>query len=266
MKLKSIFVFILFASLTFTSDFYLVKSISTKADFFTTDNLGNFNLITGDVVDKYDKDGKLIKTYSNKSLGKIHSLDAGNPMKIVLFYKETAQIIFLDNNLSLISSASSSLEKIGFGNASLVCGSYNDNVWIYDASKHEIKRFGFSEHNDLNIVYSGDINQMINIKLNPNFIIENNNRIFLNNPETGILVFDIFGTYNKTIPIKNLNNFQPTEDKIYYVKNKYLKTYDIKTMAEDSILLPDTSAISARIEKNRMYLQTPEAIKIFEIK
>ena len=266
MKFRLIFILFIFVSAIVTSDFSLVKTVKEKANFFTTDNLGNFYVVEYNVLKKYDKEWNVLKTYSDKSLGKIHSVDVGNPLKLVVFYKESAQIIFLDNNLSFISSASSSLEKIGFGNASLVCGSYNDNVWIYDASKHEIKRFDFSEHNDLNIIYSGDINQLLNIKLDPNVIKESNNRVFVNNPETGILVFDIYGAYSKTIPIQNLVTFQPTEEKIYYVKNKYLKTYDLKTFTEDSLLLPDTTAISARIEKNKLYLQNAVAIKIFEIK
>lgn len=113
MKVRNIPFLFLFISTAFTSDFSLVSSIPVKADLVTTDNLGYFYTATGDLLEKYDASGSLYKTYSNKTLGKIHSIDASNPLKLVLFYKEASQIVFLDNNLSLISTTPSSLEKIG---------------------------------------------------------------------------------------------------------------------------------------------------------
>src|SRR5438046_1047362 len=84
----------------FAVQFTLLQTLPFKADLLTTDNLGNFYLVKNDVLEKYDAGGTLLKTYSNKSFGKIDLADAGNPMKLLLFYKNFSQVVFLDNTLS----------------------------------------------------------------------------------------------------------------------------------------------------------------------
>jgi glycosyltransferase involved in cell wall biosynthesis len=62
---------------------------------------------------------------------------------------------------------------------------------------------------------------------------------FVEDGKTGILVFDRYGTYLKTIPFKNLNSFQVFNDKIIYQPNdSILKTYNIRTIEETSMKLP----------------------------
>lgn len=38
---------------------------------------------------------------------------------------------------------------------------------------------------------TSNLNQLLGIEINPNFMCEYNNSVYLNNPSTGILVFDI---------------------------------------------------------------------------
>ena len=62
----------------------------------------------------------------------------------------------------------------------------------------------------------GNLNQILSIKIKPNFLIEQNGFLYLNCPDLGIQVFDIFGTYVKTMGIKGLNQFQMSNEYLYY--------------------------------------------------
>ena len=198
---KAICIFFFISSISFAqSSFKPVKTIEINSDFFTADNQGNFYVINGNELTKFDKTGKQLYKYSNKNLGTIDFVDVSNQLKILLFYKNFSQAIFLDNTLSM-SGTPVSFDQIGFQQAQLICTSHNNGIWLYDQQTFALVR--------LNDTYeetqrTGNLNALLNIELQPNYLLEYNNKIYINNPSTGILIFDIYGTYYKTIPVKNL--------------------------------------------------------------
>ena len=93
---KIYFLLITLTAFAFVTDqFSLVKTISIKTDFITTDNLGNCYAVRGNILEKYDYKGTLLKTYSNKQYGKISFVDATNPLKLLVFYNGFLQGMLL---------------------------------------------------------------------------------------------------------------------------------------------------------------------------
>src|SRR5437867_3559374 len=102
-RLTKFFSFLLVVlCLSFTADDTLktLFTIKSKADFFTTDNFGNTYLVKGEEIKKYSASGDLLKIYSNKTMGKITSIDASNSLRLLVFYKDFSSIIILDDLLS----------------------------------------------------------------------------------------------------------------------------------------------------------------------
>ena len=203
-------------------------SIKTKLDYFTTDNIGNIYTINGEEIIKFLPTGKFLGRYSNLKLGTITSVDATNPLKILVYYRDFQQILFLDNQLSLNSDVVS-LETLGYEQTDLVCASTNNSFWIYDKQNNELIRFN---ENSKKVAATGNLKQVLQSDLNPNYLTEHNGYLFLNCPETGIYVFDIFGTFNKIIALKNLKKFQINETIVYYRKDSSLCSYNFKTFED----------------------------------
>ena len=74
--------------------------IKTKLDYFKVDNIGNLYTVNGEELLKYLPSGKFFTRYSNLKLGNISSVDATNPLKLFLYYRDFQQIVFLDDQLS----------------------------------------------------------------------------------------------------------------------------------------------------------------------
>jgi hypothetical protein len=253
----------LFTGLSFTGgNITLKQTIPAKADQLTTDNLGNFYLVKNDVLEKYDPAGTIVKTYSNKSFGKIDLVDAGNAMKVLLFYKNFSEVVFLDNTLSL-NGEPVSLESLGFNQTQLICSSYNNGTWIYNPQNFELLRL---DQNLQQTVSTGNIAQLTGNSISPSFVNEYNNKVYLSDPEKGIMVFDVYGTYSKTIPLKKVERFQVSGDNIIYIQRRQIMSFNTKTRNEDSIPLPDTSATALRVEKERLFLLTKENLRIYKVK
>ena len=234
--------------------------LKAEAEKMITDNIGNVYLIKGESISKYDPKGILQKTYSNKTFGPITSADATNALRIVLFYKDFNRLVFLDNTMSQ-NGDPIQLEALGFPLASLVCSSHDNGLWIYDRQNFELLRLDQTLHIEQR---TGNLSQLLSIELQPNFIIEKDNRLFLGNPSTGILVFDVFGTYSKTIPEKELKNFQVVDDNLVYFKNDTMRTWNLLTQEQINFSQPiDTGASDMRLEKNAVFVLEKKQLLIY---
>lgn len=261
MKSLHLLVFFFLFSAKLSAQYTLATEVAVKADYFTSDNLGNAYVIQGNEILKYLPNGKLFNRYSNMMRGNITSVDATNPLKLLLFYRDFSKIQFLDNQLS--ENHLISLQDLGLEQSTLVCISFDNGFWVYDQISFSLIRFNqaFDKTQEVR-----NINQNIGYEPQPNFLHESGDWVYLNNPETGILVFDIFGTYFKTIPLKNLNDFQIAGENLLYFREGKLLSYNLKTLAEGEVQLPSDEIKMLRVEKEKLMILTKESLKVYEVK
>jgi hypothetical protein len=241
------------------SKFNLIATLSVESNYMTTDNQGNLYVVKANELAKYDKTGKQLYKYSNKSFGNITSVDVSNMLRILVFYKDFLQVVFLDNTLSE-NGDPINLEEIGFQRSQLVCSSNNSGMWIYDQQNFELTRL---DQNLLKTQQTGNLDATLNAVILPDYLMEYNNKVYLNNPTTGILIFDIYGTYYKTIPVKNVQRFQPIGDWIYFIADKKVKAYNTITTEEKQFDTPLKDFENFRLELGILILRTPKSIFLY---
>lgn len=224
--------------------------IKTKLDYFTTDNIGNIYTIKEDELIKFLPNGKFFTRYSNLKLGTISNVDASNPLKILLYYRDFQQIVFLDDQLS-VNSEVVSLETLGYEQTDLVCASSNNGFWIYNKQNNELIRFN---ENSKKVASTGNLKQILHTDLAPNYMTEHNNFLFLNSPESGIYVFDMFGAFSKLVSLKELREFQVSDNIIYFKKDSSLCSYNYKLFDEAcKPIAAGSKSIKILFSKDRIY-------------
>ncbi len=209
-----------------TNDSLVVTNfINEKVRYFNADKLGQ-SYIVNDVEEliKYDANGVRLFTYFDRTFGEISYIDVTNPFQIAVFYEDFQTIVWLDRTLNPISSVN--LSKFGFFQINVFSVSSDNHLWIYDNATFQIKKI--NSQGEV-IVESLQLNNQIP-NLNPISIVERNNRIYLNNPKTGILVFDNFGQFTQTLPILNLTDFQLINNQIFYQKDNKLHRFQLQTL------------------------------------
>ena len=242
------------------SSYKEIARIKTNANYFTSDNQANIYLAYGNELYKYNKFGLLLYKYSTKKQGSISFVDASNLLRILLFYKDFLLVEFLDNTLSLSSDAIN-FEQLGYYQTQQVCTSNNSGTWVFDTQNFELIRLS----KNLEITNrSGNLNVLLNVNLMPTYCIENDNRVYLYNPASGILVFDIYGTYFKTIAFTDIQSFQVVSDWVYILKNNKLTAYNVLTGEEKKFDLPVSQLKKFRIENNYLLIQTNEELIVYE--
>jgi hypothetical protein len=261
MRVLFIFIFCVFQLLAL-GQMKLLKEFSVKnPQILCSDELGNYYVSDGQEILKYNFKDSLFMRYSALNLGTISSIDVTNPLKILVFYKEISRIAFMDNTLSNYSETLD-LQDLGLDQATLACTSYDNGIWIYDRMNFQLIRFNkkFEKQyrtQNLNIIVKSDFM--------PNFMLEKENFLYVNDPQSGIAVFDAFGGYLKTIPITGLTSFQVTQNKINYIKNGQYCSFDMKKLIETKIELNDSNVKAARVEGDKIIILTDNFLKIYKL-
>lgn len=253
---------LLIGSVSFAQELKPKAKVTTNAELLRVDNFGKLYLVSQNEISLLDPTGKFIVRNSNKLYGEISDLDASNGLELLLFFKDLSQIIFLDNQLAE-KGKELALEEIGFDQVTLACTSHGLGVWLFDQTRFELTRV---DQNGKFTTKSGNLMQVLGFAPQPNFMRENNNWVYLNDPKRGILVFDNFGAYYKTIPIFGVDYFQIKENRIFHSKDQYYISFDTKELKSDTLFKFEEKNNGVFITKNQINILNNKELNLFEHK
>ncbi|MCC6252436.1 MAG: hypothetical protein IT238_08250 [Bacteroidia bacterium] len=239
-----------------------IKSINISSRIISCDNIGNLYAVAQQEILKYDNNGNLLQKNSVKNWGELYQLDVSNPMKIIAYYKDYNKIVFFDNMLANTGN-SIDLSELGYDQATLVCNSHDNGLWLYNSINFELVRFDLA----LKVTHqSGNIAQLTNTNINPSILIENNNKVYLCDSVNGVFVFDIFGTYIKTIPLRNINSLQVVNDVLYFRNKEGFGSFNSVLLKQEEIFFPDDDILQVSLQKGRVYMRYSDKIAIYNYK
>ncbi|MFT6148603.1 MAG: hypothetical protein ACJAUH_001289 [Saprospiraceae bacterium] len=236
-------------------------TIPKSSKYVTTDKLNQIYLVTpNDELIKYSAEGQELFHFHDRTLGEITYIDATNPFQILVFFEDFQTIVWLDRTLNPISTIN--LSHFEFFQINTLAVSSDNHLWIYDNTTFQLKKIN---NQGQVLIESNELNALID-DLNPNFLIEKNNRIYLNNPETGILVFDNFGQFLQIIAITNLSNFQIINNQLFYQKERTFHTFHFQTLDKKRLNLPFEIGKNEIVftQKNYWFLVRENEVVIFD--
>ena len=238
----------------------MIGTYPVKANSVSVDNFGNFYVTSDNQIVKFDRDGNYQVKFEEVHNGKIGSIDVTNPFKMIVYYPDFMKAVVLDKFLTYLVSYN--FFDLGYTNVTAVGSSADGYLWFYDANDYTLKKIDVTGNVQLQ---SQPVNQQINKIINPNFIIEKNGQVFVNDTATGILVFDNFGAYYKTIPILGLQKFHILQEQIVYYQDDKLRSYNPVTFDAKMISLPDTVGVTqAVIDKQRIAILKNDRIDFYK--
>jgi hypothetical protein len=268
MKNKGICIFLVSILYSLFSDgqgridnkYLFIDSFQVKANSVSVDNFGNFYVVSDNQILKFDNDGAFQVRFEEVKNGKIGSIDVTNPFKLIVYYPDFMKAIVLDKFLTFLVAYD--FFSLGYTDVTAVGSSGDGYLWFYDATDFRLKKIDATGNVQLQ---SQPVNQLIDRVITPNFILEKNGQVFVNDTATGILVFDNFGAYYKTIPIRGLQKFHILQEQIIYYQDDKLKSYNPITFDAKMISLPDTTGgiLQAVIEKARIGILKKDRIDFY---
>ena len=198
-----------------TCDQCLLFDVDPLGQFYTVDRLSRLN--------KYNTEGKLMYNYTNRELGRLHSIDVSNPMKIFLFYRDLSKVIIVDNTLAEIQRFD--LDQFGFQDVSAAGPSNDNQIWVFD--KFSLLLMKLDQEG--NVTLKSDPVQMLTAsRIIPDQIIQRDTRVFINNFQDGLLIFDQYAQFMKNPNLVPGKHFGVQGDQVYFLEGKNFVRYSIK--------------------------------------
>ncbi len=229
----------------------------------SADPIGNVYIATRNqlyLINRYDT---IFKTFSNLKLGMLTTLDASNPLKVLLYFRDQGKIQFLDNTASELSTPIS-LNNFSLEQSTQACISFDNGFWLYLPSTFELIRF--NQQMEISS-RTKNIQQLTGInEFNPLEIKERANLLYMNDPDKGLFVFDVFGGFVKKIPITGIEKFQLFNDQLLYRKSNRLYVYNLTTFTETMHDFPENKPpLDFDFSSSKIYMLYPDKLLIYSI-
>ncbi len=241
------------------SNLELLFTLPKGGEEVAFDRVGWFYILDGDELIKFSQGGKEEIRESFKLFGTPQFLDATNPLKLVLFYRDFNQVVITDNKL-MVRGEPLSLANLGYVQASAVCTSYDAGLWIYDQFSFELVRL----NRNLEVTNrTANLQQTVGSDLDLIELREAGNWVY-GRDEVGVRVFDVYGTYYKTIPIPNVDAFWIHKETLYCMRDQQLVVYQLKDQTQTEIHLPQGDFTDFSVFENKLLLSTKKQAFLYQ--
>ena len=242
--------------------FRLIKAFPGEIADAAIDNLSNVYILTNtDQLKKYNASGDSLAVYNNvRKLGKVYSIDVSNPLKVLLYYKDFSSIVVLDRLLATRSTIV--LRRKNILQVTAIGQSYDNNIWVFDAYDSKLKKI--DDEGNI-ILETPDLRQVFNQGLAPQQIIDQNNQLYLYDPENGLFVFDYFGTFKRKIPVSGWSHLSVTDKYVLGISNQSLQSYNLSTLMQTQKKFPGnfTPYYRYNISNNKLVALSKDGLHIY---
>lgn len=228
---------------------------------FTVDNLGNiFLLDSNNQLKKLSPQGDSIAVFNDiRRYGKLYSIDAGNPLKILLFYRDFGTIVILDRLLN--QRASIDLRKLNIFQVKAIGQSFDNAVWVYDENEARLKRIG--DEGNL-IDQTGDLRLQLEDAPSPGVIEDHDRLVYLYDSSKGVFIFDYFGALKNKLAFQGWQDFQLAGKFMLGRKAGMLERYQLGTLTpEEKTVTAVRDAVKVRIAGNRLFCLRSDGLWIY---
>ena len=197
----------------------------------------------------------------NEKSAEVELVAPQNALKILIFNKSLNTIQFLDKTLSP-SVDELNLDEVNIPLVQAVGISKDNNFWLFDQYDQSLKKFD-SKMNMIST--SGNLTNITGLNWSPTKLKEIDNRVFVCDSSKGMMEFDFFGSYVRSINLKVKSNFYYNQSSIWFLRNDSLVIHDILLQEESKFSFPQKNIVDFAFYKSQFYLLTQEKLYIYAL-
>lgn len=224
---------------------------------FSLDGFGNLYVAKkNSEFIKINPEGKILRVNSRKDLGVPTSINAENPLRILIFYREQGWLIVADNQLAFQFEID--LKQIGLTDPTLTANSFDGGIWVFDRGSGTLNKIRLSA-TGIETAGAIDLRQILFTELNPQQLITDGNYLVLSNANT-LFVLDRFGTYIRKIELDSAPISLNIEGTMIYASTQSsIYSCDIRYISEPSkyAAINQPALRKSVVTKNKLYELLP---------
>ena len=238
----------------------LISASKVAGNQVNCDPVENYYISNSTSIWKTSSQNNQKFVFDSKKSGTITLIDAGDPMKILVFYKDLSLITFLDNFLAE-GSFNISLMDFGLDQAEVVCKSLNNGIWVYDVKQDKLVKISNTLKIEVEIL---NIQRIIGETISPIQMLERTTGLYINDPQKGIFVFDNYGAFLRKIPELNISKFNVIENTLAFRQGNEINTLNTRTL-EFNKLFSDSLMTDFSINEKKLYILNADSLRIYKL-
>ncbi|UEG50971.1 hypothetical protein LK994_05720 [Ferruginibacter lapsinanis] len=246
------------------SSFTLSKTIAGNFSYFTADNLDNIYLVnTANQLKKINSNGDSAGVFNDvRKYGKLTSIDATNPLKLLLYYQNFSTIVVLDRFLNIRNTIN--LRKQNIFKVKTITTSYDNNIWLFDEGDAKLKKI---DDNGEVLSETVDLRQIFDTLPSPSKVIDRDGFVYLYDENKGFYIFDYYGALKNKIPFLHWKNVEVIGKDIYGFGDSCLYQYPLSSLNLKEYILPKSfsTATEIEIENNKVYLLKEDGLQVYKV-
>ncbi len=228
-------------------------SYDRRGQIYLSDDKGN--------IYQYSPLGLEQVNFSPPRQGKLSILEAWHTQRIFTFYRDFQYYHLFDRFLVPTPDQRQTIPPAGFINIASL--SADQQIWLVDDRDFSLKKYN-PYSNEFSIVTP--LNLMANLEnYQFTFIREYQNRLFLVDKNSGILIFDNLGNYEQKIAAGGIDWIAFEKDEIQYLSDNTLILLHLYSLEKRSFILPVKST-KALLINQKGYLVKGNSLKIYSVK
>jgi hypothetical protein len=248
----------------FDSSFKKVSVVGKDIIDFTTDNLGNIFLLNKNYqIKKVKPNGDSVTVFNDvRRYGRLYSIDAANPLKLLLYYKDFGTVVVLDRFLTLRTTID--LRRQNIIQCKAISQSFDNGIWVYDEMEATLKKLN---DDGKEVERSNDLRLTFDTVPSPTTLVDDDKLVYMYDPQKGLYMFDYYGTLKNKIALTGWQDFQVIGKAVVGRKGNTLFKYTPGTLQMQEIKLPPPlqAAGKYRISLNNLYVLKNGSIYVYAL-
>ena len=198
-----------------------------------------------------------------RKYGKLFSIDATNPLKILLYYKNFSTIVVLDRFLNVRNTIN--LRKQNIFKVKTIATSYDNNIWLFDEGDAKLKKV--NDNGDV-LLETVDFRNLFDTIPSPTQIVDRDQFVYLYDTAKGFYTFDYYGALKNRLPFVSWANTEVIANTLYGFNNNFLYQYKQGSLNLQELKLPlfFNQALQIKVGNNKVYLLDKAGLKQFLVK
>ncbi len=246
------------------SSFKLINAFQYPVASFTVNNIGELYIInSSNQLKKLDDKGDSAGVFNMiTKYGRLSYVEAQNPWRIILFYKNFSTIVLLDKYLNLLTNIN--LRKQNIFSVKAVTGSYDNNIWLYDQQENKLKKIDDAGKILMETV---DLRRLLDPVPSPVQMKDHDGFVYLYDPEKGLYVFDYYGSFQNKLTFLNWKYFTVAGNNLYGFDSNFFYSYELKSLSLKKYTLPlrFKEYTDLKVGNTRLYLLKNNNLQIFSL-
>jgi hypothetical protein len=246
------------------SSFVFKKIYPGNFSYFTIDNLDNIYLLSNtNQLKKISRDGDSVVFNDVRKYGKLFSIDATNPLKLLLYYKNFSTIVVLDRFLNILNTIN--LRQQNIYKVKAIAASYDNNIWLFDEDDAMLKKI---DDNGMVLMSTVDFRNIFDSIPSPEQILDRDKFVYLYDTAKGFYTFDYYGSFKTRIPFLNWSSIDVIANNLYGFSNNLLHQYKPGSLNLREYVLPVSfnNALQIKAGNNKLFVLQKEGLLQFLLK